>query len=529
MNVKLVLVEGGQPIRSFQLVKPETLIGSDPASDIKLRSSEVEPRHCIVQRKKSGLVLVDLGTPTGVFANGEKVARQATLASGDKLRVGAVLLEVVVEEDHHFAIAKRALHRHYGALPPFSVEELRDWTAEQVAEQGLVRLNALVEQNLEEMPEEHELDRLVTEVHRELTSWGPLERLMNEEGVTEVMINGRDQIYIERQGRLLKARNMAFDSDEHVIAVARQILAPLGKFVDRANPLADGRMKDGSRVNVVIPPLATRGPTITVRRFSRKPLRGDDLVKYGSMSPNMLRFLQLCVRERVSIVVAGGTGSGKTTLLNVLSSFIPASERIVTIEDAAELQLDQDHVVTLEARVSGLEKGEQPVLIRDLVKNALRMRPDRIVVGECRGGEALDMLQAMNTGHEGSLTTVHANSPRDVLARLETLIMMAGYNLPLPAIRHQISSAVQLIVMQARFRDGSRKVTTVSEITGIQNETILLNEIFTFKQSGYTAEGQLQGRFASRGFIPKVIHEMRENGIAVDLDIFAQAESDKTF
>jgi pilus assembly protein CpaF len=351
---------------------------------------------------------------------------------------------------------------------------------------------------------------------------------MREDGISEVMINARDMIYVEKGGKLMRVRNLEFESDEQVIAAARQILAPLGKDVNAATPLADGRMSDGSRVNVIIPPLATRGPSITIRRFSTKRYTGEDLVRFGSLSPNMLKFLQLCVRERISLVVSGGTGSGKTTLLNVLSSFIPNSERIVTIEDAAELRLDQEHVVSLEARSGLLEEGQKPIEIRELVKNSLRMRPDRIVVGECRGGEALDMLQAMNTGHEGSMTTVHSNSPRDALSRLETLVMMAGYDLPISAIRHQVTSAVALIVQQSRFRDGSRKITSICEVTGIQNDTILMAELFVYKHEGYARDGAAIGRFACSGFVPKVAHQMRANGVAIDLEMFAQAGVDKT-
>jgi pilus assembly protein CpaF len=303
--------------------------------------------------------------------------------------------------------------------------------------------------------------------------------------------------------------------------VIERIVAPIGRRIDESSPLVDARLKDGSRVNAIIPPLALKGPSITIRKFKREKLHIGDLVKYKSVTPQMGEFLEMCVISRRNIVISGGTGSGKTTLLNVVSNFIPEDERIVTVEDAAELQLSQDHWIQLESRPPNLE-GKGQITIRDLVKNCLRMRPDRIVVGECRSGEALDMLQAMNTGHDGSLTTLHANTPRDALSRLETLVLMSGMELPIKAIRDQIASAVHMIVQQTRFGDGSRKVTAITEVAGMEVDVITLQDIFYFKQEGFDKEGKVKGRFVATGFVPKFYEELQRRGIPVDMNIFRE-------
>jgi pilus assembly protein CpaF len=298
-------------------------------------------------------------------------------------------------------------------------------------------------------------------------------------------------------------------------------VAPLGRHIDESSPLVDARLSDGSRVNAIIPPLALKGPAITIRKFKRDLLGAEDLVGFGTLTPQMAEFLDTCVKCRKNVLISGGTGSGKTTLLNILSSYIPESERIVTIEDAAELQLKQDHWIQLEARPANIE-GKGEITIRDLVRNSLRMRPDRIVVGECRGGEALDMLQAMNTGHDGSLTTLHSNSPRDALSRLETMVLMSGMELPIKAIREQIANAVNLVVQQTRFADGTRKVTAVSEISGMEGEVITMQDIFTFKQDGFDADGKVEGRFVATGFVPKFFDDLQRRGIPVNMDIFRE-------
>lgn len=361
--------------------------------------------------------------------------------------------------------------------------------------------------------------QLVKEVLDEALGLGPLEDLLFDDTVTEIMVNARDQIYIEQGGRAGLSKT-TFSSEAQMMNVVERIVTPLGRRCDEKTPYVDARLADGSRVHIIIPPLALRGPTITIRKFPKKRIMAADLVKFGSMTEEISDFLRACVEAKLNIVVSGGTGSGKTTLLNVLSNHIPTNERIITVEDAAELQLGQDHVVRLETRPKNIE-GEGEVSIRDLIKCCLRMRPDRIIVGECRGGEALDMLSAMNTGHSGSLTTVHANNPRESLGRLETLVMMAGMGLPLKAIRETISSAVNLIVQQSRLNDGSRKVTHISEVIGMQGEVVTLQDIFVFKQEGLDKNRKIIGRFVPTGFIPKFVEEMEQKGMKISRGLFA--------
>ncbi|TAK20202.1 MAG: CpaF family protein [Chloroflexota bacterium] len=362
-----------------------------------------------------------------------------------------------------------------------------------------------------------ERQRLFEQVAAEILGYGPLEPLLNDATISEIMVNGPNSVYIERSGKLERT-DIVFQDDEHVMRIIDRIIAPLGRRCDESQPMADARLPDGSRVNAVIPPIALSGPILTIRKFSKKPLTVEDLVRFESITPEAVEFLSACVHARVNCVVSGGTGSGKTTLLNVLSSFIPATERIVTIEDAAELQLRQHHVVTLEARPANIE-GRGQIAIRDLVRNALRMRPDRIVVGEVRGGEALDMLQAMNTGHDGSLTTAHSNGPRDTLSRLETMVMMAGMDLPLRAIREQVASAVDLIVHQDRMRDGTRRITAITEVQGMEGDVIVMQDIFTFEQTGYE-ENRVLGRLRPTGIRPKFMARLEQHGIHLPPTVF---------
>jgi pilus assembly protein CpaF len=394
-------------------------------------------------------------------------------------------------------------------------DELRDKTAALIED--------ILTREFAQMPPNIERRRLAKEVLDEAIGLGPLEDLLADDSVTEVMVNRSDQIFIERAGRIEESP-VVFSSDQAVLGVIERIVAPLGRRIDESSPMVDARLKDGSRVNAIIPPVALRGPSISIRKFSKRKLVGKDLINFGSMNHGMLEFLEVAVRERRNIVVTGGTGSGKTTLLNVLSNFIPDHERIVTIEDAAELKLSQPNLVGLESRPANLE-GKGLITIRDLVRNALRMRPDRIVVGECRGGEALDMLQAMNTGHEGSLTTAHANSPRDALSRLEVMVLMSSVDLPMVVVREQICSALDLIIHQRRFPCGSRKVTHISEITGIESGTIQTQDIFTFTardQGG--PNGKVRGEFSATGAVPEFYEELAERGVNVDLAIFNPRE-----
>jgi pilus assembly protein CpaF len=355
-------------------------------------------------------------------------------------------------------------------------------------------------------------------VYDELIGFGPIQQLLDMENVSEVMVNGPAKVYIEQKGKLILSP-VRFANDEHVLKVIDRIIRPLGRRIDRKWPMVDARLPDGSRVNAIIPPCAIDGSTITIRKFSKNKLKTDDLIRFGSMTPEMAEFLRACVVSRLNIVVSGGTGSGKTTLLNVLSNFIPHDERIVTIEDSAELQLAQDHVVRLEAKPPEVD-GSGRVAIRDLVINSLRMRPERIVIGECRGGETLDMLQAMNTGHDGSLTTLHANTPRDALARMETMSMMAGMDMPLKVIREQIASAVDLIVQQTRLDDGSRKVSHITEVQGMEGETVVLQEIFKLEILGKTSEGKIQSEMRPTGVRPKFTPRLEAHGFKLPPSIF---------
>lgn len=363
--------------------------------------------------------------------------------------------------------------------------------------------------------------RLFEQIAAEILGLGPLQSLLEDDSITEIMVNGPKNIYIERKGKIHRVP-VTFESNEHVMRIIDRIVAPLGRRIDESSPYVDARLADGSRVNAVIPPISLVGPVLTIRKFSKNPITVDQMVQFGSITPEAVQFLKACVESRLNIIISGGTGSGKTTLLNVLSGFIPGDERIITIENAAELQLRQEHVVTLESRPPNIE-GRGEITIRDLVINSLRMRPERIIVGECRGGETLDMLQAMNTGHDGSMTTAHANSPRDALARIETMCLMAGMDLPVRAIREQVASAVDVIVQQERMRDGTRKVTTVAEVSGMEGDVITMTDLFVFEQTG-TENGRIIGRMRPTGLRPKFMDKIEAAGIHLPPSIFGIGE-----
>lgn len=381
-------------------------------------------------------------------------------------------------------------------------------------------INFIISKNIEQESlnmTNNQKRKIKEELLDEIIGFGPITALLADTTVTEIMVNGPNHIYVEKNGKLILT-DAKFKNDNHVMHVIKKIVAPIGRRIDESSPMVDARLPNGSRVNAIIPPLAIDGPTITIRKFAEDPFKVEDLINFGTLSTKMAALLRICVEGRLNIVVSGGTGSGKTTTLNVLSSFIPESDRIVTIEDAAELQLSQIHVVRLETRPANIE-GKGEVTIRDLVKNSLRMRPDRIIVGEVRSGETLDMLQAMNTGHDGSLTTGHANSPRDMLSRIETMVLMSGMNLPIKAIRDQAASAIDLIIQQSRLMDGSRKITHITEVQGMEGDVIILQDIFKFEQKGIDNKGKLKGEFASTGIMPKFVQKLKDKGIILPTDL----------
>jgi len=404
-------------------------------------------------------------------------------------------------------------------LDLFRRTALNNLAGADLREEARQAIESIIASGAIELPSQVDRMRFVREMTAEIMGYGPIEPFLADESISEVMVNGPNQIYVERHGRLA-AVAARFINEQTLMRVIERIVNPLGRRIDEGSPMVDARLPDGSRVNAIIPPLSLVGPVLTIRKFSTQRFTMQRLVEAGSLTASMAQLLHLCVRHRRNIIVSGGTGSGKTTFLNALSASIPASERIVTIEDAAELRLAQPHVLALEARPPNVEdRGE--VTIRDLVRNALRMRPDRIVVGECRGGEALDMLQAMNTGHDGSMTTGHANSPRDLLSRLEVMVLMAGMDLPVRAIREQIASSIDIIVQLARFSDGRRRVTAIVEVDGMEGDVILTQPLFSFRQRGCSPDGQVLGEHISLGHAPQFYEELEEAGVALDRSLFA--------
>ena len=428
--------------------------------------------------------------------------------------------------DNAYQSIKKTVHRRLVAeMSP--QEQMVLSAVHQDAAQVEQVIGNYVEKVLEENPfavPVSERSKIVSDLKDEMLGLGPIEVLLKDPTVTEVMVNGPKKIFVERMGRL-QLTDIQFHDDSHVMNIIERILSPIGRHIDESVPLVDARLEDGSRVNIIIPPLSLVGPCITIRKFATKALSVDNLITFGTLDRKMADFIKACIQARINILVSGGTGSGKTTTLNVLSSFIPENERIVTIEDAAELKLQQEHVVTLESRPANIE-GNGEITIRDLVKNALRMRPDRIIVGEVRGGEALDMLQAMNTGHDGSLTTAHVNNPRDALSRLETMVLMAGFEMPIRAIREQVSSAIELILQQSRLKDGSRKITYITEVQHMEGDVITTQDLFRFEQTGMDENGKLTGHFVSTGMQPGFMDKFQVNGVSLPDDFF-MAEEEK--
>jgi pilus assembly protein CpaF len=542
----------------------ECIIGKAAQSEIRLDGWRIGREHARLFSTPAGIVLEDLGTIAGVTVNGARIVGQhGPLAAADVIGIGGYRLRIVNSDNAAVMPAPPlppppAPSASAMSLPLQAAEtlpepeparadaglrqlefawrqklharlletmDLRRQDVHGMSDQQLRReTEMLVRQSLQdvqaELPRELDRELLAMQVIHEAIGLGPLEELLADEAVTEIMVNRHDEIYVERAGRLYR-HPLAFTGERAVLGVIERIVAPLGRRIDESSPMVDARLKDGSRVNAIIPPLALKGPCLTIRKFAKRKLSVDDLARFDAISPEMARFLEVCVVARKNIIVSGGTGSGKTTLLNILSNFIPAGERVITVEDAAELKLNHEHLISLESRPANVE-GKGAVPIRELVKNTLRMRPDRIVVGECRGAEALDMLQAMNTGHEGSLTTLHANTPRDGLARLETMVLMAGMELPLAAIREQIASAVHIVVQQTRYACGSRKVSSITEVTGIESGKIQMQELFRFVNCGYTGPGnRVSGHFTGCDLVPGFYEELRAAGMALDMGLFA--------
>ena len=449
-----------------------------------------------------------------------------SLGQGNKPNIQVQIFAATANDaiDTAYQSVKKTVHHRL--IEEMSPQEQMILTAvHQDAAQVEQVIGSYVEKVMEDAPfvvPVTERVRIVSDLKDEMLGLGPIEILLKDPSVTEVMVNGPKKIFVERNGRL-QLTDVQFHDDSHVMNIIERILSPIGRHIDEAVPLVDARLEDGSRVNIIIPPLSLIGPCITIRKFANRALSVEDLISFGTLDRKMADFIKACIQARINILVSGGTGSGKTTTLNVLSSFIPENERIVTIEDAAELRLQQEHVVTLESRPANIE-GSGEITIRDLVKNALRMRPDRIIVGEVRGGEALDMLQAMNTGHDGSLTTAHANSPRDALSRLETMVLMAGFEMPIKAIREQISSAIELVLQQSRLKDGSRKITHITEIQHMEGEIITTQELFRFEQTGMDENGKLMGHFVATGMQPGFMEKFQINGVSLPDNFFMPEE-----
>ena len=546
-----MLVDGVREIRPLE--DGAWFVGRGPMCPVRLDFPDVSERHALLNVSRGVATIKDLRSANGTYVNGELLTDEVQLGGGDVVQIGESLLRVSDDTEEESAAAPETAEPSEPSqeenldaqppLPPDPFRELRHSVQEQIQRELLKRLDmkrltlsgidqAELEAKAREkigqivnevlangrLPAEIDPGRLEEDVFNEAMRLGPLEDLLADDTVSEIMVNGPGKVYVERHGKL-QLTDCQFMDDASVMSVIERIVSPLGRRIDESQPYVDARLPDGSRVNAIVPPLALSGPTLTIRKFSKKTLTAEDFVRFGTWTPNAAEFMKLCVHLRKNIVVAGGTGSGKTTLLNLLSGFIPADERIVTIEDAAELRLQQPHVVRLEARPANIE-GRGAVTIRDLVKNSLRMRPDRIIVGECRGGEALDMLQAMNTGHDGSLTTVHANSPHDVVSRLETMVLMSGLELPSRAIREQIASAVDIIIHESRLSDGSRKVVAISEVTGLEGERIVMQDLFVFEQTGLTEDCHVAGVFKPTGAMPTWFDQLAGLGWRVDPRMF---------
>ena len=524
-----VVVNGGEyKDHVAEMTGDRMSIGRALDCDLVLHDKEVSSHHAQIMLRQKVYWLQDLGSTNGTIVGRKKIINHK-LATPDAFTIMHYNLSFIESgeafdqlREAGFDEIRRSLH---GQL--IAEMNLKQISTKQMVDKSLRKraadvIDKLIQARRRDLPRNIDFEALKKSVLDSALGLGPLEELLADTSVTEIMVNAPDKIYIEKGGKVQLARD-TFASAGDIYTTIERIVGPIGRRIDESSPMVDARLADGSRVNAVIPPLALDSPTLTIRKFSTKRMVVEDLIQFGALSEPMADFLRLCVVSRKNMLISGGTGSGKTTLLNIMAAFIPDGERIITIEDSAELRLPQDHVVRMETRPPNIE-GRGEISIRDLVKNALRMRPDRIVVGECRGGEALDMLQAMNTGHDGSMTTAHANSPEDMLRRMETMVMMAGMELPLKAVRELVFSAVDIIVQIARLSDGTRRLISISEVSSLYEGEIRLQEIFAFTRTGMAADGSVTGHFSASGVVPDFVDELRQAGIGVDMAIFVPRE-----
>ncbi|MDA3798939.1 MAG: ATPase, T2SS/T4P/T4SS family [Kiritimatiellae bacterium] len=573
-KIKLIINTPGAHQNKFELEHGTYTIGRDASCMIRLNHPDVDARHAMLSIQEDNYWLEDFATKNGTYVNNTRINSGIHIEPNNKISIGPFTLALKVStpvsqveqsvsiESERIPVPEKKFD-YVAPLPeapkstqPPPLPKQEDIKKPTISDEDLALEKAIKKQIHDELVERLDIKRLSTskinkdeltkraketigkiindikhklpkdidpevlrqDIFNEALGLGPLEEFLIDPEITEIMVNGPTKIFVEKKGKLLLS-GKTFMNEDSVLSIIERIVAPIGRRVDESQPYVDARLADGSRVNAVIPPLSLTGPCITIRKFSETPFSSDDLIRFNTWNQDMVDFMRICILLRKNIIVAGGTGSGKTTLLNVLSNYIPGTERILTIEDAAELKLDQEHLVRLEARSANIE-GKGSITIRDLVRNALRMRPDRIIVGECRGGEALDMLQAMNTGHDGSLTTVHANSPRDALSRLETMVLMAGMDLPLKVIREQVSSAVDIIIQETRFSDGTRKIVNISEIVGQEGEQITMQDIFVYEQTGIDEEGRVLGEFKPTGSVPTFMEELKTRGLSLRIEMF---------
>jgi len=520
------ILEENKLISTIDFIDRTYLIGKDPSCNIVLGGNNISPIHARLIKDKDSIQIYSLVPAKSLFVNDRPIT-STIVCYQDVVTIEEFTIRFTERKEDaippvmDISLLKQRMHETLIEkidLKKAKIEELADQELRNKCD--LVLSEIIAQANISAGVDKEKLKKDILD---EALALGPLQDLLRDDEITEIMVNSKDKIYVERNGKI-ELTNFSFTSDEHIQRIIGRIINPIGRRIDESVPMVDARLKDGSRVNAIIPPLALKGSSITIRKFPKEVFTDEHLIRFGTLTPKIMEFLNICVRIKKNILVSGGTGTGKTSLLNALSSAIPSSDRLITIEDTAELKLPHENLVSLESRPPNIE-GKGAITIRDLVRNSLRMRPDRIVVGECRGEEALDMLQAMNTGHEGSLTTVHANSAKDALMRLETMVMMAGTELPSLVIKNQIVSAINIIVQLSRFQDGSRKVVSVSEIKELVGEEIIVKDIFIFRRTETDSRGKVLGEFIPTGYIPDFVDGLGAMGIKISKDIFKQEEN----